>query len=293
MKIFISGASGLVGGQFLKVFQEKGLDVIGSHLTFPTEETVFYNTLDVNHPDNFDLVNWAPDIIIHCGALTHVDYCENHIEESYEKTVQSTQNLINVANKIQAKLILLSTDYVFDGENGPYTETDKTNPLSVYGKHKLIAEDIVREHSENHLIIRITNVYGDEIRNKNFISRIITQYENNETIHLNLPIDQYATPTNANDIARATFELINANKRGIFHIASTDFMNRVELAKKVLRFLPSASFTLQTFTTSELQQMANRPLLGGLIAAKFKSEFPDFEFTNVDDYLYNYLSKEK
>ena len=139
MRIFISGASGLVGGNCLKHFQEKQCDVVGSHLSFPTENTVYFNTLHLKDKNNFDLLQFHPEIIIHCGALTHVDYCEAHIEESYEKTVSSTQNLIQIAKQLQAQLVYISTDYVFDGEHGPYRENDKVNPLSIYAKHKLEA----------------------------------------------------------------------------------------------------------------------------------------------------------
>jgi dTDP-4-dehydrorhamnose reductase len=143
MKVFISGASGLVGNNCLRYFQSQGWQVIGSHLSFPTAHTFFFDTLTPNHPDNFNVAQFAPDVIVHCGALTHVDYCETNIEESYQKTVQSTRNLVGLAASCNAKFVFISTDYVFDGVQGPYRETDLVNPLSVYGKHKLEAETIM------------------------------------------------------------------------------------------------------------------------------------------------------
>jgi dTDP-4-dehydrorhamnose reductase len=86
MKVFISGASGLLGGNCLKYFKTQNLEVVGSHLTFPTAETVYFNTLQ-DGPDNFDLLGFQPDVIVHCGALSHVDYCESHEAESFEITV--------------------------------------------------------------------------------------------------------------------------------------------------------------------------------------------------------------
>ena len=120
MKVFVVGASGLVGGNCMKHFMEQGWEVKGSYFSFSTDDTVFYNTLEPEHPSNFDIVGYGPDVIVHCGALTHVDYCETHEDESYEKTVKSTQNLIAVAKQCGAKLVYLSTDYVFDGVEGPY-----------------------------------------------------------------------------------------------------------------------------------------------------------------------------
>lgn len=285
MKIFISGASGLVGGNCQKHFEAQGIEVIGSHFSYATPDTVPFDTLNLDKSDNFDVVNFAPDVIVHCGALTHVDYCEQNPEESYTKTVQSTLNLMELAQRTKSKFVFISTDYVFDGVDGPYKETDALNPLSIYGKHKLEAEHAVIASGLDYLILRVTNVYGEEIRNKNFIARIIEQCQNGQKLNLKLPYDQFASPTNAYDIARAMYVLLQANKQGIYHICSSDFMNRVELAMKVIAYFPNAAYHLEAVDTASLQQPAARPLIGGFVKAKFVSEFPEFTFTSVDNYL--------
>ncbi len=291
MKIFIAGASGLVGGNCLKHFKEEGHEVVGSHLTFETENTVFYNTLEPNHPDNFDVISFAPDVVVHCGALTHVDYCETNIEESYEKTVKSTQALIALSKACNAQLVYISTDYVFDGKEGPYKENATTNPLNVYGKHKLEAEQLALTALENSLVLRVTNVYGDEIRGKNFIARIVSQCQDGQTLHLNLAKDQYASPTNAWDIARAMLVLLQDKQSGIFHIGSTDYMNRVELALRVLKYFPNAEYKVTATDTASLQQAAIRPLLGGFVKEKFSNLYPDFLFGTVDEYVSTKIEK--
>lgn len=88
MKVFIAGASGLVGSNCLKHFTEQGWEAKGSYFSFATEDTVYYNTLDTAHADNFDLIAYRPDVIVHCGAMTHVDLCESEPEKSYTQTVQ-------------------------------------------------------------------------------------------------------------------------------------------------------------------------------------------------------------
>ena len=284
-KVFISGASGLIGSNCLNHFKACGHQVLGSHFSFPTENTSFFNTLNLDDPNNLDLQSFQPDVIVHCGALTWVDYCEEHPKESYEKTVESSLQLIKLANSLGAKLVYIGTDYVFDGKEGPYTEDAKTNPLSIYGEHKLAAEEAILNDSPNNLSLRVTNVYGDEIRNKNFIARIVQQALEGEDISLKLPLDQYATPVNAIDVARAMELLINDNKTGVYHIASTDYVNRVQLALRVLKYFPDAKYSLSTSTTKDLNQAADRPLLGGLISKRLLTEYPDFEFSNVDDYL--------
>lgn len=285
MNIFISGASGLVGGNCLRYFSSKGLTVLGTYFSYPTEGTVYFNTLDLNDKKNPNLDEFMPSVIVHCGALTHVDYCETNEAESYEKTVQSTIHLLELAKKYKAKLVYISTDYVFDGNDGPYSETDTVSPLSIYAAHKLQAEQMVIAASEKNLVLRITNVYGDEARNKNFVARIISQSIANEKLTLKLPYDQYATPVNAYDIARALYLLLRDQQQGIFHIAGTDWMNRVELALTILKYYPKAAYTLEAVSTPELKQPARRPLQGGLLKSKFSALYPEFLFSNVDDYV--------
>lgn len=285
MKVFIAGASGLVGSNCLKHFTEQGWDVKGSYFSYEVPSTVFYNTLDIQDTNNFDVVSWGPDVIVHCGAMTHVDKCETKPDESYKQTVQSTINLLTVAKQCGAKFVYISTDYVFDGVDGPYKETAPVNPLSVYARHKLEAEQLSLSELEHTLVLRVTNVYGDEARGKNFIARIIDQCKNNQKLTLKLPYDQYATPANAWDIARAMYLLLRDEKEGIYHIGSTDYLNRVELALRVLKYFPNAEYDLLPMSTSELNQPAARPLLGGFITLKFSSEYPTFLYSNVDDYM--------
>jgi len=292
LKIFISGASGLVGGNCLRYFSSQGANTVGSYFSFPVEGTVFFDTLHPEDPGNFDLDTFGPDVIVHCGALTHVDYCEDHQEESYEKTVQSTQNLVALSQRLGARLVYISTDYVFDGMAGPYAEDEPVNPLSVYARHKLEAEQyVLAAMPESSLVLRITNVYGHEVRNKNFVSRIVEQCMAGQKLTLKLPVDQYATPVNAFDIARAMYLLLQDGASGIYHIASTDWMNRVELALTVLKYFPEATYDLIPMGTPDLHQPANRPLLGGLLKTKFSSRYPQFLFSNVDDFVKECLSK--
>lgn len=289
MKVIIIGASGLVGSNCLHYFKKQDWNCIGTYFSYEATETVFFDTLNLENEDNFDIHAFAPNVIVHCGALTHVDYCEQHQAESYEKTVVSTQNIIALAQTLNAKLVFISTDYIFDGEHGPYDETATVNPLSIYGKHKLEAEQAVLVANTENIVLRITNVYGDEERGKNFVSRIIDQILEQQKLTLRLPIDQYATPINAADIARCLFLLLRDKKQGVYNIASTDYMNRIQLALTILKYFPDASYELIPLTTEQINAPAARPLQGGLKNKKFMAEYPDFRFSTVDDYV-NYRS---
>lgn len=285
MKVFVVGASGLVGGNCLKHFTEQGWETKGSHLNYVTRQTEYYNSLEEKDPSNFDIKKWQPDVIVHCGALTHVDHCETHPDESYTQTVQSTINIARLSNECGSRMVYLSTDYVFDGKNGPYIEADEVHPLSVYGKHKLEAEQHMLSDTKDALVLRVTNVYGDEERGKNFVARIVAQCKTGTPINLKLPYDQFASPTNAMDIAKAMFLLLRDEKQGIYHIGGTDYMNRVDLAQRVLKYYPQANYTLKAVDTASLAQPAPRPLRGGFIKMKFSAEYPEFLFSTVDDYM--------
>lgn len=289
-RILIIGASGLVGSNCLDWFrQQEGFKAEGTYFSYAAPGTYYYDTLNPDNKDNYDVAAFRPTHILHAGALTHVDYCEQHPEESYEKTVVSTKNVIALAKQQQATIIYVSTDYVFNGEEGPYVETDKLDPISFYARHKLEAEQLVQASGLPYIIIRITNVYGDELRNKNFVARLVQASLSNEKLHLKLPYDQYATPVNAADIAKALHLLIKDDKTGIYHIASTDYLNRVQLAEKVLRHAGRGAVTYDILDTATLQQPAKRPLNGGLLSHKFLKEYPEFYFSSVDEYLSNKL----
>jgi dTDP-4-dehydrorhamnose reductase len=286
MRFFVIGASGLVGGNFLKHLKEKGHELVGSHVTLATPYTVFYDVLDIENSNNFDIDSFKPEVIVHCAALAHVDYCEDHIDESYQKTVQSAINVVELCKRHNAKMIYTSTDYVFDGKFGPYVETDEVNPLCVYGKHKLDVEELIqKELPEKGIILRICGVYGEEIRGKNFIIRIINDVKDGREWTMKLPQDQYATPVWAMDVAKTSTLLAEDGKSGIYHIGGTDFMNRVQLADKVLSYLPNHKCTVLGERTSNLNQAAARPLMSGHISSKFIQEYPNYKFSNVDDFM--------
>ena len=119
MKVLISGASGLVGGNCMQEFKSQtNWEVVGTYFSYRAKDTVYFDTLHPENKDSFDVVGFNPDVIVHCGALTFVDYCEDHEEESFQKTINSTQSIIDLCQKVNAKMVFISTDYIFDGKEG-------------------------------------------------------------------------------------------------------------------------------------------------------------------------------
>lgn len=285
MKVCIVGASGLVGSNVFRYFKLNNIPSIGSHLSQPTDETFYYNTLNPESDELEQIFTFQPDVIIHCGALTHVDYCEENEKESYEKTVQSTINLLKIAKNLKAKFVYISTDYVFDGEKGEYNEEDEVKPLSVYGNHKLMAEDLVRDSGLEWLIVRVAKVFGHEINEKNFVARLAKTIEDTNTLTWNGFTDQWTTAIDAWDIAKALYLLLVSGKTGLYHLSYGELFTAYDITMKVANHYPNATINVKPITQADFQQVAQRPEKGGLSNSKFLSEFPNFQFKTIEDYL--------
>lgn len=292
MNVLIIGASGLIGGNIYDfLIRNTNWNILGTYNSYSNNAFIQFNASDINTwPSIIKDTKW--NVIIHTGALTNVDECELNPELSEYQTVKSVFNLTDFVNQNGGKLIYLSTDYIFDGKSGPYVENDTTNPLNFYGMHKLKAEKVIIDKEIDYLILRVTNVYGNEIRNKNFVSRIISKIFARENIEIVVPYDQFATRINAKDIARASLKLICDNKNGVYHLASTDFMSRSQLLYKINDYF-GCNIRIINVNTKEMQQKALRPLLGGLISARYLAEYPDFRFTSIDDFLQTFTPENR
>jgi dTDP-4-dehydrorhamnose reductase len=163
---------------------------------------------------------------------------------------------------VGAKLVFYSSNYVFNGENGPYQETDQPDPILVYGRQKLEVEQKISELLDNYLIGRIAWVYGHENQGKNFVLRLIYTLKNNQIIRV--PQDQIGAPTLANDIAEASCRLVEVGATGLFHTTGSDCMNRYQFALGVAEVFGLQTETLLPVMTSELNQVAARPLKCGM-----------------------------
>ena len=285
MKILIIGASGLVGKACYEFLYNKfSNNVVGTYQTYKVNNLVYFNIFDSKSIEIL-YKNW--DVIIHTGALTNVDLCEIDEDLSFQQTVLATAEIIrilNVRNK-NAKLIYLSTDYVFDGDDGPYAEISLPNPINVYGRHKLLAEKSSLNFNEKTTIVRVTSVYGNELRNKNFISRLLLKY--NEPINISLPYDQFSTPVSSYDIAKVISLIIEKDFNGIINVAGTDYLNRFQIFQKVQEYFPNKFLIPLLISTNELNQKAKRPLKGGLKSNNIYQLKYDFEYINIDYYLKN------
>lgn len=230
-RIFITGVSGLLGNSIAQSLP-KDIVVEGCYLNNCVEfddkniRVIKLNLLD--YEESYEkIIEFSPDMIIHCIAMTNVDYAETHKEECRALNVTTTENVVKIAESLDAKLVYISTDSVFDGRKGNYSETDKTNPLNVYAKEKADGEDIVKKY-KNSVIIR-TNIYGLNVQNKkSFFEWVLENLKNNTKF--NGFTDIYFTPVLTNRFANTLTKIYELDFKGTIHIGSTDKISKYEFA---------------------------------------------------------------
>jgi len=270
MLTLIIGASGFVGN-FLYEILSKEDKTIG---TFCHRESKVagFQYLDIRDRKSVEVLvkRIKPEIIILTAALTYVDYCEDNQKEAFEINVLGTTNVALLANEIKAKLIFFSTEYIFDGEKGPYSEIDIPNPINYYGKTKLAGEKVIITSLNDYLIIRTTVVYGYEKDGKNFIMQLIQKNKSGQI--MNVPLDQYSSPTFRDNLVEATIELIQKEKRGIYNVVGAEVINRFDFSIMATEILGLDKKLIIPKTTLELGQKAKRPLKAGLKIDKVKKE---------------------
>lgn len=264
MKILIIGGSGLVGQYLLREFRELG-EVKG---TFYNQKQDGLTELDLAQAKKIEelIHGWQPQTILLAAALTNVDSCEEDETRSYQINVEAPREVARIVEEINAQLVYFSTDYVFDGTAGPYREEATPNPINVYGRHKLAAENFIRGNVRRHLIIRTGGVYGWERAGKNFVLQLLHRLRARE--RAKVFTDQWGTPTYARDLAGTVRALIELGANGLFHVAGADFVSRLELGQAVVRTFDLESEFLEGVTSAEAVQKAKRPLRGGLRTEK-------------------------
>lgn len=222
----------------------------------------------------------SPDAVIHCAAFTNVDQCEIEREKAWNVNVLGTEKVAAACQKTGAKLVYVSTDFVFDGKKGRYTEEDEPNPVSWYGKTKLEGEQKV-EIIDNYVIARTSVLYGWHKR-LNFVTWVIYQLKNENPIRI--VTDQYTCPTLADNLADCLIELCVHNGYGLYHVTGSERINRYEFALKIARIFGLDTTLITPIRSEELNQKAERPKDSSLSTEKVKSVV-DTPLLNIDEGL--------
>lgn len=277
-KILITGSNGLLGQKIIyAALQRSGIDCISTSRgenRMKESRGYTYLSLDVRSKEQveevFDRVR--PDAVIHTAALTNVDACESRKEEAVLLNVTAVEYLIEACKKHNTHLVHLSTDFVFDGEQGPYVESDQPNPLSHYAQTKYDAEQLILNSGIPAAILRTIIIYGvlDDNSRSNVVLWAVNSLRAGKTI--TVINDQYRSPTLAEDLAEACLEASIRKSRGIYHVSGRELMCILDMVKITADYFKLSHSGIQSLSSAELNQPAKRPPVTGFLIDKAVKE---------------------
>jgi dTDP-4-dehydrorhamnose reductase len=279
-RILVVGASGQVGTQVLRI--------LPSGSAIPTSrgaEKPGWTSLDlasVCEAEADELVQRFEIATIYCiGGMTHVDGCESTFELARRINCEGPAVLAASAAKRGARFVYFSTDYVFNGRNGPYAEETPGDPICAYGRSKWLGELAVQDAHPAALVIRTTGVYGPDPNGRNFLYSLRKGLTGTKPFRV--PDDQISTPTYNVDLAAAVVALAESGARGVFHVAGPDVVSRLEFAQRAAAVMGLDPGSISGVSTAELAQIAARPLRAGLLTGKLATSVPQLRMRGIED----------
>ena len=257
------GSKGMLGKDLMGVLPS----------SFPDDEVIGWDIEDIDIQKEGDtaikIEKLRPDIVIHVAAYTDVDGCELDEKKAFAVNAEGTKHITLAASRCRAKVVYLSTDYIFDGnKREPYLENDPPSPLNVYGHSKWKGEQYIQEWMKNALIIRTQWLYGRY--GKNFVTSILQQAREKNT--LSIVNDQVGSPTYTADLAKAISVLIRCDAQGIFHVANSDFCTWYIFGQAILKLSGINRVKVIPISSKELGRPAVRPSYSVLNCQKLKKE---------------------
>ncbi len=278
MKVLITGSNGLLGQKLLhKLRVDAGVNLVATSKgenRVSEKNGYTYFDLDITNKNAVTqlIASEKPQVVFNTAAMTNVDLCEEKKEACDSLNVNAVQYLSVACQQIEAHLIHISTDFIFDGEDGPYKEEDKPNPLSYYGLSKLKSENIVKESDCNWTILRTIIVFGvgENLSKSNIVLWAKGALEKDES--LNIIDDQFRAPTLAEDLADACILAAKKKAYGIFNASGKDIMSIYEIVERIAKHYRNTTKNLNKISTATLNQKAGRPPKTGFILDKAINE---------------------
>lgn len=264
MKILITGANGQLGKQIRGII-DNGVSEVGAIPSEVKEAQVACYDVDTMDITDLKVVREIfntekPDVVINCAAFTNVDGCETQYDVAFKINSLGSRNLAMASEEIGAKLIHVSTDYVFEGVGTiPFNEADLPKPVSAYGKTKYLGEQYVRGFSSKYFIVRTAWLYG--YYGKNFVKTIMNAAK--EKGYLTVVDDQRGNPTNAEDLAHHILKLAVTEEYGVYHCTGTGECSWFDFAKAIVEY-SNIDCTVDPITSDKLGRAAKRPAFSSL-----------------------------
>lgn len=291
MKILLTGSNGLLGQKLVHLL--KGNSNCQLLATSQGENRISdtngydYAEMDITNLEQVmeTTEEFRPDCVINTAAMTQVDLCEDLQKQCRLINVGAVGYLIAACKKVNAQLIQLSTDFVFDGEEGPYSEEDQPNPLSYYAQSKLDAETLIQNSGlENWCIARTIIIYGvaEQMSRSNIVLWAMDALQKGEA--LKIVDDQFRSPTFAEDLAQACFEMAKRKAQGIYHISGPETFSIIELVRKIGAYFGWNTNLVEAVSSESLSQKAKRPPRTGFILDKAERDL-DYNPRNLEEGL--------
>lgn len=291
MRILITGSNGLLGQKIVQYCNDKKIDFLATSVGAnrnPNCKNDNYRSLDITKRDEVQSVfsTYGPTHIINTAALTNVDKCEAEVDRCNEINVIGVENLLNFAQNNNCHLQQISTDFIFDGEKGNYSEEDEPNPLSEYGRSKLKAENLIIESEHtNYSIIRTSVVYGtgENLSKSNIVLWALEELKQNN--QLKIVDDQFRAPTFAKDLAIGCMKILELNETGVFNLTGSNCVSIYGFVLQIAGYLKVSPKLVAAIKTAELNQTATRPKNSGLNLSKAKKVL-NYEPTDINSTLF-------
>ena len=258
MKIFVTGSTGLLGHQIVRLALNSGHDVLASYIGAPpaSGEPVELNLLDLQSIKS-TIVKSKPDAIVHTAAYTDVDSCESNKDLALKLNAEATKQIVLAADEIGAHLTYISTDYVFDGEKGRYKEDDEPRPINYYGHTKLEGERHVRARSKIWCIARTSAIYGWGGEKKNFATWLLDNLSAGKQVKV--VTNQYISPTLNTNLAEMALEISERRLTGVLHTAGASRVSRYEFALELAKVFERDPKIIRQAEIEEMTWPAKRP----------------------------------
>lgn len=273
MKSLVIGASGQVGSLLVDECKKNEHQVLGTFSSYLERNDENHQLLNLGNLKNVtEVINdFHPDLIFLPAAITLVDLCEESPSETRKINVNGVKMVVDLMPP-EATLVFYSTDFVFDGTEGLYLETDLPNPINEYGKQKLIAENYIFHHCKKFRIIRTNLVYGPDAQGKNFVCRLINNLKN--SVKVTIPKDEWVTPTYGPELAAFSVKLAQAElPSSVYHATGPEACSRLRFALEAARTFGCDASLIEPVTSADLVRSAPRPLNGGL-----RTRYQNLEF---------------